>query len=523
MIDLLIKNVLLLDGSGDSVVKGGIAVRGDRIVDVGAGVDDCCDAECVIDGQGAYAAPGFIDVHSHSDAFILLEPSAESKITQGVTTEVVGQCGASAAPLLPLYKMPSDWRNLPYPGTWSTLGEYRSLLDQVQPAVNIAMFTGHNALRAGVVGYADHPLSHDEQRTMQRVLEQAMDEGSLGLSTGLLYPPGCFAPIEEVIDLAKIVAKYNGIYATHMRNEGDSLLEALDETLHIVRSAGLKLQISHLKTAGKRNWHKLNDVFGKIESAQAEGVSIRSDRYPYTASCTDLDVLLPSWVFKNGPQAALECLNDASMRSKMAEEINRERDADYWEGVLIGNTLHPSLQVYKGTPLLTLAEIWNLDPVETLFRVLLLDRSKTSGIFFGMSEDNMWKILAKPWVMIGSDASLRATTGFLAEDHPHPRAYGSTAGFLASAIAGKTVSLPEAVRKMTSMPANHFQLGKRGRLKAGYVADICLFTQEVAARTTYAQPHQLAEGITTVVVNGRVAVSGGRQTRQRAGQFIART
>ncbi|MDD2237816.1 MAG: D-aminoacylase [Kiritimatiellae bacterium] len=516
--DIILAGGEILDGTGAPAIRADIGLRGDTISAVGS--LDGTQARQTIDVGGCFVAPGFIDTHSHSDAYILIEPSAASKIHQGVTTEITGQCGASAAPLLDGYKLPSDWRSMTFPGTWSSLAEYRMLLDSVHPALNIATLTGHNTLRAGVMGYAPRPSTDAEQERMNGLLRDSLAQGSRGLSTGLLYPPGKHAQLEEVHALARIVSEAGGIYATHMRSEGDQLIEALTETLDVARQTGVCLQISHLKTSGVANWPLLDEALELIYAAQKEGVRVMADRYPYTAACTDLDVLLPDWVFAEGPAQELHYLHDPVTRERIRRETLAARSEDYWSSVHIGSTWHPDHAVFKGKPLPEVAQVLGLHPVDAVLRLIEDDNLKTGGIFFGMSEENMWRILALPFVMIGSDASLRAPTGPLSQDHPHPRAYGAFAKFLRASFDGLTVSLPEAIRKMTSLPAQQFNLQGRGVIREGCFADLTVFTSEVRDRATYRHPHAPATGFKAVLVNGRVVLEDDRLTGERGGRFL---
>ena len=517
--DLLIKNGSVLDGTGTSAVSADIGISGERIVEIG----DLSTAEAtqVIDATGKIVCPGFIDVHSHSDAYLLIEPRASSKVFQGITTEVCGNCGASAAPRLGDAKLPSDWQDKPFPGTWSTVAEYRKLFDQAKPAVNEALLIGHNTLHRGVSGYEPRGATPDELKEMCHALEQALDEGGCGMSTGLIYPPASAVPSDEIIALAKVCAGRNKIYTSHMRSEGRQLIEAIDEALMIGRTSGARVQISHLKTSGKDNWHKLDAALAKIEAARAEGIEVAADRYPYTASCTDLDITLPGWALYDGKAAVLARLADAETRKKIRDEILEGRGEFGFGIIMIGSTEHPDLQQFKGTYLPDAAKVLGLEPVDALLHIVEKDELRTGGIFFGMSEENMWKILAQPWVMIGCDASIRAPDGILSKDHPHPRAYGSFTKVLRASLDGQTVALPEMIRKMTSLAAEQFRLNGRGILKKGNFADVVVFDpQKIAEKSTYAKPHQLSEGIETLIVNGTLTINHGRLTGQRNGKFL---
>ena len=516
MFDLLISGGTVHDGNGGPAQRVDVGINGERIAALG----DLAGAESrtQIDAAGRIVCPGFIDAHSHSDTFILIEPTAPSKIFQGVTTEVVGNCGASTAPRQGAYKMPTDWREKKYPGTWSSVAEYRALLAQVQPALNIALLIGHNSLRAGVIGYDARAATADEIRAMGALLERALDEGGAGLSTGLIYTPGLYSTPEEVQALAAVAARHGKIYTSHMRSEGDQLLEALDETLAIGRTTGIRVQVSHLKTSGRRNWQKLEAALEKIRAAQAAGVRVAADRYPYTASCTDLDVILPDWAAGGGRDVVLARLRDPATRKKLRDELVDDTD---WSTIMVGSLSRPELAPFRGQRLPEIAAALGLAPVDAALHLLDVDELRPSGIFFGMCEENLWRILAEPWVMVGSDASIRALTGPLAVDFPHPRAFGTFPRLLRAALDGETVSLPEMIRKMTSLAADQFQLKDRGRLAPGAFADVVVFDPlAVCDRATFAAPRQYAEGINHVIVNGRPTLRDGAFTEARGGRFL---
>ena len=517
--DLLIRNGEVLDGTGAEAVCADVGIVGERIAAIG----DLSQAEAktVIDAAGQMVCPGFIDVHSHSDAYLLIDPRAPSKVFQGITTEVCGNCGASVAPRLGGAQLPSDWQDKPFPGTWSTVAEYRNLFEQVKPAVNEALLIGHNTLHRGVCGYEPRGANPEELKAMCRALEQALDEGGCGMSTGLIYPPASAVPQAEVVALAKVVARHGGLYTSHMRSEGKMLLEAIDETLDIGRKAGVRVQISHLKTSGKANWHKIDATLEKIESARSEGIEVAADRYPYTAAQTDLDILLPDWALYDGKEAVLARLADSKVRKKIRDEILEERGEFGFSTVMIGSVENPEYHTFKGVVLDKAAKILDMEPVDALLHIIEKDELRTGGIFFGMCEENMWRILAQPWVMIGCDASLRAPDGILSKDHPHPRAYGSFTKLLRASLDGQTVALPEMIRKMTSLAAKQFRLNGRGELKEGNFADVVVFSPDkIKENTTYGDPHRLSGGIETLVVNGTLTIQNGQLTGKRNGYFL---
>lgn len=518
-LDWILRGGQVIDGLGGEPVRADVGITGDRIAAVGdlAGVP----AENEFDAAGTLVCPGFIDVHTHSDAYLLIEPGAPSKIRQGVTTEITGNCGASAAPRWPGYTMPSDWLEQTYPGEWQSVAEYRELLAAQQPAVNSAMLIGHRAIRAAVMGIEPRAATKDEIEKMCGLLAQALEEGGAGLSTGLVYAPAMFARPEEIQALARVVARRGGIYATHMRSEGGRLLEAIDEALDVARATGVRLQISHLKTAGRANWHKLDAALEKIRAARAEGVEVASDRYPYTASCTDLDVILPEWAGQGGRAAILARLRNPAERAKIRAEMAAARGEAYWEGVWIGSTRHPDNAEFAGKPIREAAAAWKCHPLDAFLRFLETDELFTGGIFFGMSEENMWRILAEPWVMIGSDASIRSPKGPLSHDHPHPRAYGTFGRFMRAALDGTTVPVGEAVRKMTSLPAAWFRLADRGVIRAGAFADVVVFDPATFRDlATFENPHRFCEGISAVWVNGVLTLCGGRKTGASGGRIL---
>jgi len=526
--DAIIRHATLHDGTGAPPFPADLAVSRDRIAAIGD--LSAASAPLEIDATGLVLCPGLVDAHSHSDAYILLQPAAESKIRQGVTTEIVGNCGASAAPLLPGYTMPSDWlEHIPNP-SWTTLDTYRATLASARPALNIAMLVGHRTLRAAVMGTAPRAAAPDEIRAMCALLETAMEQGALGLSTGLVYAPAMYAEPAEIRALAAVVARHGGIYASHVRSESTRLLEAIAEFIDVGRATSVRLQLSHFKTSGRPNWHKLPAALDLVRSAIDSGLDLASDRYPYTASATDLDILLPVWAEQGGRAAILARLRDPATRARIRAEILAEHpDPAYWTTVRIGVTHAPENAPFAGLPLPAVADALRLHPLDAALRLMDTDDLYTGGIFFGMSEENMWTILSQPYVAIGSDASLRAPWGPLAADHPHPRAYGTFPRFLRASIDGKTVPLPEAIRRMTSHPASRFRLAGRGILRTGACADLLLFDPRTIRDTaTYAAPHAFPEGIAAVFVNGApayraaTAPSGAPDsTAPRAGRFLA--
>lgn len=517
MFDWIITGGKVIDGTGAQPFPAAIAVQDDRIAAIG-NLGDAL-ARNIYDAKGCYICPGFIDVHSHSDTFLLCEPSAPSKIYQGITTEVVGNCGASAAPIENQSQLPFDWQLLSYPGKWQSFRDYLQLLEQCRPAVNVVPLVGHNRIRITVMGYSNRKPSDSEMRAMTRLLETSLDEGAWGLSTGLIYRPGKFASNIEIAELARSVARRNGVYTSHIRNEGSRLLEAISEAIEVGRKTGVKVQISHLKTSGSNNWHLVDDALAMIDRARNEGIDVTADRYPYIFSCTDLDIILPDWLTSNDRDGILGCLREQGKRSRLRDELAAERPESYWDDIIVGTSSEAG---WRGQSVRTIATGLKVEPAEAVIVVLEKDKLQTQAFFAGMNEANLWKILAQPYVMIGTDASLRSPRRLFADDHPHPRAYGTFPRFLRAALDGKTVSLPEAVRKMTLFPADKFGIRHRGSLKVGNIADIVLFDPAVVRDlSTFANPHQFSTGIRTVMINGAVVLAPDGLTGNRPGRVLA--
>jgi len=399
------------------------------------------------------------------------------------------------------------------------VAEYRDLIDQVRPAVNVVLYIGHNTIRRTVMGYEPRPARADEVAEMAHLLDQALDEGGSGLSTGLIYQPGKFAEPAEVLALARVAARRGARYATHMRSESSRLIEAIDEVLGLARATGIGVQISHLKTSGPDNWDKIEDAIERIELARRAGLNVHADRYPYLASGTSLDIVLPDWASAGGRDAIMTNLSDPAQRSRVVAELDAK--PRNWSDVMIGGAWHPAVRALTGRTVAEAAAAMNVTPGAALAWIIATDETRTNAFFFGMCERNMRRIYALPWVMVGSDASLRAPTGPLGESHPHPRAYGTFPRFLRLTQDEHMMPLAEAVRRCTSLPADAFGLAGRGRLKVGAFADLVVFDPAAIRDTaTYAQPHQYAIGVRQVVVNGCLSYDNGRFTGKRGGGFL---
>ena len=518
-----IANGLVVDGTGTPAFVGDVVVDGDRIVDIIKPQKQNSKA-ATIDATGCLVTPGFIDCHTHSDAYLVVEPDAPSKISQGITTEVNGQCGGSAAPRYGEARLSSDWATiLGERLTWHSMAEYREVLEAAKPAVNTVQFVGHNTLRSSVMGYAARTATADEIGKMERLLAESMDEGAHGLTTGLIYQPGKYSTPDEVEALARVAAKRGGIYATHMRSEGDRILEAIDEVIDLARRTGIRAEISHLKTSGKNNWGKIDAVIGKIEGGMKEGVLLGSDRYPYCAAGTDLDVVFPDWAQEGAAPAEMARLADPATRAKIVAEINAS-DRD-WSTVMIGGTWHESTKALSGK---TVADCLKpqkndtqaISPGELICRILELDGCKTGAFFFTMSERNLDRILSLPWILPGTDASLRAPWGPLGADHPHPRAYGTMPEFYRR-LRALGVAREEAIARMTSRAAERFGLKGRGVVAKGAFADLVVWDESNFASTaTYTDPHRFSTGVKLTMVNGAIPYRDGRFTGDRSGRFL---
>ena len=544
----LIKNGTIIDGQGTLAFVGDVLVEDDRIVEVIPAGElqnfKTSEPQNLIDASGLIVSPGFIDAHTHSDAYLVIEPDAPSKVTQGITTEINGQCGGSVAPRYGEARLSSDWAAvLGGRLTWRSLAEYREVLAAAKPAVNTVQFIGHNTLRSSVIGYAARAAGDEDLREMSRLLDESLDAGGWGLTTGLIYQPGKYSTPAEVVAFAKVAAAKGGYYATHMRSEGDNILEAIDEVIELVKATGIRAEISHLKTSGRKNWHKIDAVLDKIEGAMSEGLLLGSDRYPYCAAGTDLDVVLPDWAQEGGAPAELARLQISNLRAQIIAEINAlDRD---WSTVMIGGTWAEENKRYSGK---TVAEILGLEtlefrpglassvssplkssvlslkssPGELITSILLADGCKTGAFFFGMSEENLAKIYSRPWIVPGSDASLRAPWGPLGLDHPHPRAYATMPEFYRR-VRALGFSREETVARMTSVIADRFGIRGRGRIEKGAYADLVIWNEaEFKAKATFTDPHQFTGGVKAVMTNGVISYCDGKFTGNRGGRFLER-
>lgn len=515
-IALLLKGGTIYDGTGKPPYKADIGICGDSICFIG----NAASADEVIDVGGLSVSPGFIDAHGHSEFTLLADPDAGGKILQGITTEINGNCGLSAAPLYgdALLQRENNLNEYGIKKRWHSFNEYFGLLEDSGLALNYLTLAGHGSIRASAMGYVNRPPDPREMKTMKVLLSNAVKEGAIGLSTGLIYPPGIYSATEEISELARHgteMYREGFIYASHMRSEGASLLEAISEAISIGRKAGARVHISHIKTIGKENWRKIEGAIALIESARAEGIRVTCDRYPYTAGSTDLDSVLPSWVYEGGNAKELERLNDPGIRKRVIEEM--EGDNRYWETVFISGVSMDKNRWMEGKNILEVADRLGMNPVHSVIRVLIEEDLRIQAIFHSMSEDNLKRFLSLPYVMLGTDSSARSLGGPTAKGKPHPRGFGSFPRF----IRGYSSDLPEAVHKITMLPAETFGIKGRGRIEVGYKADLVVFDpSKISDTATYDNPFQPPEGIYHVMVNGVASVSDGKPTGLRAGRVL---
>jgi len=527
MIDILIRGAQVFDGGGTPPLEADISIEGDRIVAVGR--DPLSQtARRVIDARGLAAAPGFVDIHGHSDYHLLITGTAESAVFQGVTCEIGGNCGHAAAPIWgpwwedraktyrELYGLDHGWHDV--------RSYFHRLLDP-GISMNFGLLIGHNTLRGSVMGGADRAATSEELQAMVAALERGMDDGALGLSTGLIYSPACFSPPEELATLTAVAARKGGILTTHIRSEGDELLEAIREVIAAAAVGGTPLQISHLKTSEDRNWGKLPQVFDLIESAQRRGVDVTADRYPYTASNTELQAVLPKWAIEGSKAAQTARLVDPNVRARIRREIGEGVKAQDWSQVMISEVARDEDRRYQGLRVDAAARVAGQEPLDFVLELLHRGETRVDAIYFTMNEANLREILRKPYVMIGSDSGCRAHYGPLSIGRPHPRTFGTFARVLGHyAREVGLFDLAIAIRKMTSEPCRRVGLRDRGWLRPGYAADVVLFDPDrIRDTATYEEPIRYPVGVHTVLVNGVPTVEAGEHTGARAGKIVRRT
>ena len=527
--DVIVRNGHVIDGTGSPWYAADVAVKDGHIAAIGQLAD--AKAARVIDAHGMVVAPGFIDMLGQSEIPLLVDPRAPSKIFQGITTEITGE-GQSVAPLndamikenQPAYdhfKIKPDWR---------TLGEYFSRLEKQGIGINMGTYFGAASARAMVIGYGNRAPTPDELKQMQSLVDEGMRQGAMGLSTALQYPPAPYASTEELIALAKVASHYGGIYATHMRSEGNAEMAALDETFRIGREANIGVEIFHLKSSGKENWGKMPQVIARIDKARAEGIDVAADTYAYTAWNNDMAAFTPPWANDGGNDKLIERLKDPAMRARMRKDMTAPTEAwdNEWlaikgpEDILICSVNNPDLVRYQGKRISEIAAEWKQDAIDTIFDFLIKDKAGTYVTVFGMDEPDVALALQQPWMSVDNDAGAASPEGLLGADHPHPRAYGTFPRILAKYVRDEhKLTLADAIRKFTALPAQREHLTDRGVIKQGLWADLVVFDPAtVHDKATYADPNQLAVGMQYVLVNGVPVIEDGKMTGKLPGKVL---
>lgn len=522
--DVIIREALVVDGSGRPPFPADVGLRGNNIVTIGKIGNS--RAGRIIMADGLCLAPGFIDAHNHTDVQLLVCPTADSLVHQGVTTIVAGNCGSSRFPLTE--EMLADEKKYlkeeyDIEVDWSDLNGFLRRLEEARPAINYATLVGQGTIRAAVVGYDNRRASAEELQKMKTLLESALKQGAVGLSSGLEYSPGSFASTEELIELSRVLKNYSGLYATHMRDEEDQVLEALDEAVTIAEKAGVKLEISHLKVGYPRNWPKIDALLQKIDEASNRRLQISADVYPYTAFSTGLSIFFPLWVREGKKEDFLARLKNPELEPKLRQAFaEAEANVGSWENVLIAAVKTDRNRKLEGLNLKQGSEQRGKDVFSFVRELLLEEDGQVSMVCFAMSEENLKKIIQHPLTCIGSDGELASTSGPLHRGKPHPRYYGTFPRVLARYVREQPVlKLEQAVRKMTSWPARIFGLSRRGLIKEGYKADLVLFDLEkLEDKATWSEPHQYPEGINYVLVEGQVVLENGQITGKRPGRVL---
>ncbi len=517
--DVLIKGGTVYDGTGAAPVNADVAIQGDRIVAIGNLKD--AHANTVIDARGLAVAPGFINMLSWAGTSLIADYRSQSEIRQGVTTEIFGE-GTSMGPLNAEMKrrMLAQQGDFKFDIPWNTLAEYLTYMEKRGVTPNVASFIGAGTVRTYVIGLEDKKATPEQLVQMREVVRREMEAGALGIGSSLIYAPDTYATTEELIEMSKEAAKYQGKYISHMRNEGDALIEAVEELLRISREAGIPAEIYHLKASIERNWDKMDRVLAMVNAARRDGLKITADMYLYTASSNSIESRIPAWAHSGGDDAMYARLADPVTRKKISDEMHQR-------GSTMARTLLVGLRPAKLKPLIgkTLAEVAAMrgkDEVETLLDLVLEARSRIQVVTFTMNEDNIKKELRQPWVSLCSDASSMAAEGMFLESSTHPRAYGNFARLLGKYVREeKVITLQDAIRRMSGLPAANLGLDHRGLLKEGYFADVVVFDPKtIADKATYEAPHQYAVGMKQVFVNGVQVIKNGEHTGAKPGRAL---
>lgn len=527
--DVLIKGGQIIDGSGNAAFEGDIGINADTIAAIGnlAGAT----AEKEIDASGLVVAPGFINMLSWATESLIEDGKSQSDIRQGVTLEVFGE-GWSMGPLSEEMKQQqkSQQGDIQYDINWTTLGEYLEFLEEKGVAPNVASFVGATTVRIHTVGLDDRAPTPEEMDSMRLLVRQAMEEGALGVGSSLIYAPAFYANTEELIELCKVAAEYDGMYISHMRSEGNRLLESMDELIRIAEEAGIRAEIYHLKQSGQENWGKFDQVVAKIDSARAAGLQITTDMYTYPAGATGLDAAMPPWVQAGGYDEWARRLQDPAIRQKVYEEMTTPTDE--WENLMLAagspeklllvGFKSDSLKYLTGKTLAEVAAMRGTSPEETAMDLVIQDGSRVGTVYFLMSEDNVRKQVALPYMSFGSDAGSQTPEGVFLKSSTHPRAYGNFARLLGKYVREEQViPLEEAIYKLTTLPATNLKIQQRGALQTGYYADIAIFDPAtIQDHATFAEPQQYATGMQHVFVNGRQVLAEGEHTGALPGRVV---
>ncbi|HUL15075.1 MAG TPA: D-aminoacylase [Terriglobales bacterium] len=527
--DVVIRNGHIIDGTGSPWYAGDIGIRGGRIAAIGN--LSHAKAKHEIDATGHVVTPGFIDMLGQSEVTILVDPHLPSKIFQGITTEITGE-GDSIAPQTDatLADARAEFEHYGITADWRTFTEYFERLQKQGMGINLGTYVGATQVRRIVIGDGDRQATPAELERMKAIVTEAMREGARGVSSALEYPPAPYASTEELIALASVSAQYGGIYATHMRNEGDGEMTALAETARIAREAHTAVEIFHLKAGGKPNWGKMPQVVAFLDKMRSEGLDIEADTYAYTAWNNGLAAFIPPWAADGGTQKMLQRLKDPAMRARIRKDMETRSAAwdNEWQevsgpdGILISSVKNPQLVPLQGKTIADVAKLWNEDPINTIFDLLIKDEGFTSVSVFGMSEPDVELALEQPWVSIDNDYPGTSPTGLLGKDHPHPRAYGTFPRIIRLYVEEKhLLTLPEAIRKFSALPAQRMGLTDRGVLKKGMWADVVVFDPaKVRDLATYAEPNQLSVGMDDVLVNGVPVIAHGKMTSALPGKVL---
>jgi len=522
--DLIIRGGYIFDGSGKEAFEADIGISGNSIKEIGQILS--VRGKSVIEAKDLVVCPGFIDVHDHTDVELLVNPKAESSIRQGITTLVSGNCGGSRFPVAEeIYEeVKENLRELyQLDLTWRDIKGFFSRLEEKGIALNYSTLVGQGAIRGAAMGFNDRPPSQEELEKMKKMVEENIRWGAVGLSTGLEYAPGSYAKADEIIELCKVAAQNGGVYATHMRDEGDQLIESLDEAIEAARKTGVSLQISHYKIANPRNWDKVDAALAKVEEAKKEGISIFCDRYPYIAGSTGLSYYFPLWAKQGTTDEFLARLKDPALEDRLRAHLaEQEKKIVSWDKVVISSVVSEKNKIFEGKSVIEGAKETGKNPYDFMKDLLIEERNRVGMVTFMMKEENLKRILAHPLVGVGTDGSAVAPYGLLHRGKPHPRHYGTFPRVLGKYIREeRIVPMPEMLKKITSLPAQKFGFGKRGTLKSGYFADIVIFDKDkVLDKATWTDPHQYPEGIEYVLVNGRVVIKEGEHTGDLPGKVL---